>query len=183
MDLEITLKAIANLPTTDPALLANAGLERENKIHMRYRFYNAQNQNPPGANPGIYIPLKAEVYLNGESLDGLINDQSGPSVTGSCYVADNTFNWYDHVGFHYRTRDVIGNHPFAALDRIQFEYRIDEGARSGVDLPDPGELQLYQQNFLGSYLAFTALTGGTLGNGLDWIYAPTSEVEINIEQI
>lgn len=180
MDYEITLKAHVDLSNIDPQILQNATLEPEENLVMVYRFYNPTNLNP-GGNPGSYAPGKIYVETKNGKVDGLngFTPQNGGVGEGSCYVNNNTFNGsYDHIGFHFSTRNHQSVSPFGLLDTIQFEHRADAGTVNNNDLPM--DHNPWMQNFQFNYLAFRVLRPGA-GNGIDWFFAPTIESAINIE--
>jgi len=175
MDYRITLKARVDFSNVDPAFLANAQLDVIEKISMVYRFYSPTNQNPPGATPGLYDPLKATVETNNNRYDGLINAPGEP--TGTCYVNDNTFGVYDHIGFHYGLRNAASS-PFGDLDSIQFEFRSDPGALTSVDLPTDANAMM--NGYQGSYLFLHNLRQPA-GSGLDLYFGNVTDAALDIK--
>lgn len=175
MDYQITLKARVDFSNVDPAILANAQLDVIEKIAMVYRLYSPTNQNPAGAAPGLYLPEKARVETNNNSYDGLINAAGEP--TGTCYVNDNTFGAYDHIGFHYGLRSASSS-PFGDLDSIQFEFRSDPGALSNVDLPTDSTAMM--SAYQGSYLFLQNLRQPA-GSGLDLYFGIVTDAALDIK--
>lgn len=182
MDYEITLKAHVDLSNVDPVILQNGNLDVKENLAMVYRFYNPVDLNSGGA-PGIYDPGKIYVETKAGTVDGLngFTPQNGGVGLGSCYVNNNTFNGsYDHIGFHFSTRNHQSVSPFGLLDTIQFEHRSDPGTVNNNDLPV--DHNPWMQNFTFNYIAFSVLRPG-VGAGRDWFFAPTIESALNIETL
>ena len=180
MDYEITLKAHVDLSSVNPQILQNATLEPEEYLGMVYRFYNPTNLNP-GGSPGLYDPGKIYVETKNGKVDGLngFTPQNGGVGEGICYVNNNTFNGaYDHIGFHFSTRNHQSVSPFNLLDTIQLQLKVDAGTVNNNDLPM--DHNPWMQNLQTTYIEFRVLRPGA-GSGVDWFIGPTIDSAINIE--